>query len=237
MKQQFLLLSSILLSFLFSSCIFSPSITGNGNVTEQKRSIDDFDELKVSRGMNVYITYGEETKLVVRADENLHKVIETEVLGDVLTISAEANIKRAKEKKVFVTTPNLKLLKGSSGSNIFSENQFVTKELLVSASSGSNIKLDIKADKVSVSASSGSNMKLKGVANSLEAKASSGSNIRADDLKAKDCDAKVSSGANIWVTATEKINGKASSGGNVFYYGDPSQTEINRSSGGNVLKQ
>lgn len=237
MKQQFVLLSTILVSFFFSSCIFSPSITGNGKVTEQRRNIKDFEEIRVSRGMNVYISYGEETKLTVKADENLHKVIQTEVNGNILRISSEAGIKKAKEKKVFVTTPNIKAIKGSSGSNIFSENRLVSDQIEVSTSSGSNIKLELETDGVIVSASSGSNIKLKGKSNSVWAKASSGSNIRADELHSKDCEAKVSSGANIWVSASEHLNGKASSGGNVFYHGNPSHTEISRSSGGNVLKQ
>lgn len=234
--KQLVFLPITILSLLFTSCILSPSIKGNGDVVEQERNIDDFSELKVSRGMNVYITYGDDTKLMIRADGNLLKVIETEVIGDVLEISSEANIKKAKEKKVFVTTPNLDKLKAFAGSNVYSENTIETGNFIVSASAGSNIKLQLDAKQVEVSASAGSNINLKGKAKSITGKASSGSNIRANELNSSKADCKVSSGANFWVTATNQLMGKASSGGNIFYYGSPENTEIHKSSGGNVIK-
>ena len=236
MKQKFVILTSAIISLFFSSCIFSPSINGNGKVAQENRTTESFDEIKVSRGMNVYISLGNETKVVVRADENLLDVIETEVIGDVLKVSTDTNIRKAKEKKVFVTTPNLKLVEAFAGSNVFSENTLKMDDLEVSASAGSNIKLEINSGSTTASASAGSNVKLEGKSESLFAKASSGSNIKAGDLATLDCTAKVSSGANIWISAKNDFKGNASSGGNVFYSGNPSNTEINRSSGGNVIK-
>lgn len=236
MKQKIVILTSAIISLLFSSCIFSPSINGNGNVAQENRTTEAFDEIKVSRGMNVYISLGNETKVVVRADENLLDIIETEVIGNVLKVSTDANIRKAKEKKVFITTPNLKVVEAFAGSNVFSENTLETDELEVSASAGANIKLEINSGSTTTTASAGSNIKLEGKSESLYAKASSGSNIKAENLKTNKCTAKVSSGANIWVSAKNNFKGNASSGGNIFYYGNPSNTDINRSSGGNVIK-
>lgn len=237
MKHKIAILSSIILSLVFTSCIFSPSIKGNGNVVEQRRSVQSFDEIKVSRGMNVYISEGNTTRVVVKADENLLEIIETEVNDDVLKVTSSSNIRKAKMKKVFITVPNLEVIKASAGSNIYSETVLNFDDLDVSTSSGSNIALDINSDEVIASASSGSNLKLEGKANSLKAKASSGSNIKAGKLKTANSEAKVSSGANIWVSTQKSLKGNASSGGNVFYYGNPTNTEINHSSGGNVIKK
>lgn len=237
MKQKFLIFSTLILSLFFTACIFSPSIKGNGNVVQQTRSLHDFDAIKVSRGMNVYISQGNATRVIVKADENLLKVIETEVSNGVLKISCEANIRKAKSKKVYITTPNLEIIETSSGSNVFSETLLEFDELEVSASSGSNINLTLKSESTTASASSGSNIKLEGKTKSLNAKASSGSNIKAGNLKSANCKAKVSSGANIWMMANKSLSGNASSGGNVFYYGNPDNTDIHRSSGGNVIKK
>ena len=47
------------LTILLSSCWFlGPSVKGNGNVTEEVRQVANFDQIEVSRGMNVYITQG-----------------------------------------------------------------------------------------------------------------------------------------------------------------------------------
>ena len=237
MQQKILILSTLILSVLFTSCIFSPSIKGNGNVVKQTRSLHDFETIKVSRGMNVYISQGSTTRVIIEADENLLKVIETEVNDGVLKISCKANIKRAKSKKVFVSVPNLERISATAGSNIFSETLLDFKELDISASAGSNINLEIKTGSCSASASSGSNIKLNGKTKSINAKASSGSNIQSGKLKSANCKAKVSSGANIWVSANKSLSGDASSDGNIFYYGNPDDTDINLSSGGNVIKK
>lgn len=227
-----------LLSFplLLSSCIFSPTIKGNGNVVTQEREVDLFDEIKASRGINLYLTQGESTSLVIEADENLLEVIETEVAGDELIIRSTANVKNAKSYKVFVTAPEFEVIKGLAGCNIFSETELSANELELRASAGSNFNLEINAQTVDVSASAGSNMKLKGLAEDFYGKASSGSNIKAEDLKTKNAEAKVSSGANIWITANNRLEAGANSGGNIFYAGEPTDTEVHKSSGGNVIK-
>ncbi len=236
MTTKVLFFASIIFSLLFSSCIFSPTINGNGKVVRQERKLSDFDELEVSRGMNVYLTQGTHFAVTVEADENLLSVIETEVDGDVLKVSSNANIKKAKSKKVYITLPQLERLEAFAGSNIYSE-KFDINKLELSASAGSNLKLNTHAVQLELSASAGSNIKLEGRCEKFSAKVSSGSNIRANELSAKSSELKVSSGANIWISVEEELNASASSGGNIFYYGNPDNTEINRSSGGNVIKK
>lgn len=238
MKQKLSILTSfILILFIVSSCIFSgPSIKGNGNVKEETRSTGDFTEVKVSRGMNVYISNGETTKVVVKADENLIDAIETEVIGNALNVTVNKFIRNSTSLKVFVTAPYIEVIKATSGSNVFSEDSLKTGNLEIKSSAGSNVRLSLEAGDLNVSASAGSNIFLDGKAKSVIMKASSGSNIKAGDLQAENCDAKVSSGANIWIKVQNGLTAKASSGGNLFYSGEPNPLRMTKSSGGNVIK-
>jgi len=97
--------------------------------------------------------------------------------------------------------------------------------------------LEVNCEKIDVSTSAGSNIKLDGRAVTFKGKASSGSNLKAEGLTSKNCSVSVSSGANIWITATGNFNGHASSGGNIFYYGNPKSTDIEKSSGGNIIEK
>jgi hypothetical protein len=224
--------------FAFSSCVFmGPSIKGNGNVVEQTRKTGNFDKIDVSRGMNVYITQGETRKIVVKADENLLEAIETKIEGDVLVIRATQNIRNATSKKVFITVPDLEEIEASSGSNVFSETKLVFRDLKVSTSSGSNVTLEINSEKTEFSSSSGSNIKLQGITNSFKAKASSGANIKAEELTSENCEVKASSGSNIWITVKSDFSGDVSSGANIFVYGNPKNSNIEKSSGGNIINK
>lgn len=229
----FVLLS--LTSVMLSSCWFlGPSIRGNGNVTEEVRQLREFDEIEVSRGMNVYITYGSPAKVVVVADNNLHDVIVTDVDGDVLKVYADANIREAKEKKVMVTIDDLTVVETSSGANVFTQGPFTAKHTELKASSGSNITMEFNAEILEATCSSGSNIILSGTSRESELEASSGANLKAEGLKSEKCRMRASSGSNVYATVLNQLDAKASSGGTVVYYGNPASTNVETSSGGNI---
>ena len=161
--------------FVASSCIYiGNSVKGNGNVVEQTRKMSIFDEIKVSRGMNVYITQGDEMKVVVEADENLLNVIKTEVNNSTLKITTTENIRKSTSKKVLVTIPKIKGVSASAGSNVFSENKLESKFINISGSAGSNVKLTVVAEELKISSSAGSNIYLEGSARKFSGKASAG---------------------------------------------------------------
>jgi hypothetical protein len=227
-----------ILSIVFSSCWFlGPSVKGNGNVTEQVRQVDEFDEIKVSRGMNVYISQGSPAKVLVIADSNLHEVIKTDVDGGVLEIYVDENVRWAKEKKVMITVEKLSGVETTSGSNVWSQGQIKSDNLELKASSGANQTMDVDAKFLSAGCSSGANIKLSGLAREAELEASSGANLKGQDMKADRCKMRASSGANVSSAVIEKLDATASSGGNIVYWGEPTSTEIQQSSGGNIHKK
>jgi len=226
------------LSILLSSCWFlGPSVKGNGNVTEEVRQVDEFDQINVSRGMNVYVTQGSPAKVVVIADNNLHEVIETRVEGGVLKVYVNENIRWAKEKKVMVTVEKLTGVQTSSGSNAWSQNQIMSENLELKASSGANLTMDVNAKYLKADCSSGANIKLSGLAKNADLETSSGANLKGEELKADDCKMRASSGGNVSSTVHGRLEAKASSGGNIVYYGEPGTTDVNTSSGGNIHKK
>ncbi len=239
MKRSIQILAILFLSAIAcTSCVFmEPSIKGNGNVVEETRRVGDFDEIKVSRGMNVYITQSSSSKVVVKADENLLDIIETRVEGNTLNVTSKQNIRRATSKKVYISVSDLSKITATAGSNVFSESELQWKNLELKCTAGSNMKLEVKARELKVSTSSGSNIKLEGKADKFVGKATSGSNLKAGELTTEKCEVRVSSGANIWISAKDNLNAHASSGGNIFYSGRPETTDIEKSSGGNVIKR
>lgn len=235
MKKTAVILFVLLWGVVFTSCMLN-SEKGNGIVKEEVRDCSKFDAISVTRGMNVYVTQGPEARVVVKADENLLKYIETEVDDRTLKVTCTKGIRNAKSNKVFVTVPTLEMVKATAGSNFFTESPVKISTLEIRASAGSNIHFNMEDGEAEVSASAGSNVFLNGTTGRLKMKASSGSNIKAGDLQAGAVDADVSSGANIWIHAINELNAESSSGGNIFYSGNPNPVNIKKSSGGNVNK-
>ena len=210
-------------------------VEGNRNVVTKDRKInDDFTRVKVSSGIDLFIKQGNKNELTVEADENLHDIIITEVRGDMLRIYTEKSIWRAKARKVYLTVTDLEELKATSGSDVVSQGVLKVKDIEVSTSSGADMRIELNADMVTSSSSSGADLRLSGRANIHNTKASSGSSVRAYQLESKDVTARVSSGADISVYASESINARASSGGDIRYKGSPEKVSKKTSSGGGV---
>ncbi|WP_298518532.1 head GIN domain-containing protein [uncultured Kordia sp.] len=226
-----------ILSLLMTSCDFnfSSGIAGNRNVVTEERDVDQrFTIIKASEGLDVYITQSETASIEVEADENIIGLIATDINNGTLRIHTEKNIGRCKAKKVHVSVPNIEKIVGTSGSDVYGTNTIVTEDLEVKSNSGADVNLEVEAEYVTCSSSSGADIKISGTADSLEASASSGSDIHAKELTVKDCNASVSSGADITVYVTEKLTANSSSGGDISYYGNPESVTKNKSVAGGI---
>ncbi len=228
-------ISALLLLLITTTSCFYNGVKGNGNVMTQNRNIsNDFVRIKASRGLDVYITKSNKVSLVVEADENLHELIETDVVNGTLIITAKKNIGLAKAKKIHLSVENINEILVSSGAEIYSENTFFTDELRINASSGSEAKLTLNVNHLTCETSSGAGIYLNGKAINFNARSSSGSDIKAYDLETSNCIAKASSGSNIKVNVSDSFEGKASSGADINYKGNPKIIDQDKSSGGSI---
>jgi len=227
----------LLLLISTTSCFVDgfTGIKGNKNVVSEDRTIsNNFDEINVQQGIQLFITQDNTTEVKVEADENIIDLLITEVKDNRLKIYFEKNVYRAKARNVFLSTSAISKLKASSGASVKSENTFQLTSLDLDASSGSSIRIYVNADDITSETSSGASIKVYGKSNTFSGKASSGSSIDADELEAIDAYAKASSGANINVNVSGNLTAKASSGGDIDYEGSPTNINKDTSSGGSV---
>lgn len=220
-----LVIASII-GLLFTSCNMNFGVRGNGNVQTVERPINgSYDEIEVSRGLDVYLTQSDTESITVQADENLHDIIKTKIEGNVLKIYAEDNINFSEAQKVMVSFKMVSKISASSGSDVYSKNTINTESIRLVTESGSDMTLEINAQSIDCSASSGSDLNLSGTGTNLIANASSGSDIKAGDLKVETSRVKAESGADITVNTSKELHASASSGGDIKYRGNPEKIE------------
>ena len=219
-------------------------IAANGNSDKtETRQVSNFNGIKVSTGIDLYITMGSTEEVKIVADDDIIDKIITEVKGGKLHIYTKSssnwfNWNGANQtRKAYVTVKELESIDASSGSFVSSENTLKGEDLKVSASSGSDVAIDIYYKNVWVNTSSGSDAKLSGKVKTLSAEASSGSDIMAKNLESKICKVSVSSGSDATVNVADELYANASSGADIGYYGNPQVKDINESSGGDVSQK
>ena len=235
MKTMIKILSILLLLIFSNSCVIGGGVKGNGNVVKKKIEVaGDFSSIKVQQGINVFLTQADIVKINAEMDENILELLSIKVENNKLSISFKKNVGKVTKKDIYLSCPKLISIAVSSGAEVTSVNQFATVALDLSASSGSELDLNILAESVEIDASSGADVDLEGKSNTLKASASSGSDIEADKLICNTVVADASSGASIDVYASKSINAEASSGASIECEGNPEKVNIEKSSGGSV---
>ncbi len=226
-------------AFAFGSCNLNihTGENGNGNVVTEERTVsEDFNEVRGSAGLDVYLTQGDENKIMVEADENLLQYIETDIEDGKLHITTSENIGNSKSKKVYVTYKELIAVEASSGADVTGNSVIKSENLSLKSSSGADLKVEVFAKDLIAKSSSGADLEVSGKASSLRADASSGSELDAKELLVINCNAEASSGAGVTVNVKEKLETQVSSGGDINYYGNPISVNSNESHSGSVNK-
>lgn len=229
-------ISLFLITISFQSCVIATGKTGNGNVTQENRSVTEFSGIKSSAGITVLISQGNENEIIVETDENLQEYIKTQVENQVLKIYPSTSIRGSKVLKVHVTFKNLEHVTASSASTIRGLSEIKNQNFSVKSSSGATVDLEVLSENLDLESSSGSDIKISGQTINLNVQSSSGSTIKAGELQSLSCIAKASSGSNIIVNVKEEINASASSGADIRFSGNPT-ISTKESSGGNVKKR
>jgi hypothetical protein len=222
--------------------ISAQATTGDEN--SQKRSVKDFSAIKVSTGVQLYLSMDDRQEVRIEANDEIISDVVTEVKDHTLHIYVRKNNVfnlfnwgNRHTVKAYVSATELNRLVASSGAYIRSENTLKGNSLVLDMSSGGGMTLDMVYKDIKMDGSSGANAKLSGRAKTFKVSASSGSNINAGNLEAVNCEARASSGANISMVATGEISAHSSSGGSIRYTGNPGVKDINKSSGGTVSQR
>lgn len=214
------------------------SVRGNGNVIKKDRNVPAFDGVKVSTAIDVYLTQGDKNSVVVEADENLHEYIMIEVRGGVLTIFYDnVSIREVTMSRVHVTIKDITSLETTSAGDILGKTPLKCGDIEIGTSSAGDIKVDLIADNIEVDISSAGDVTLSGTANRLEADLSSAGELEASELRVKEAEVSVSSAGNANINVTERLEARASSAGDIRYYGDPKYVDAHASSAGSIRKR
>jgi len=219
------------------SCIdgqIHKTVYGDGNVVKKERTAGEFNGIRVSTGIDVFLKQTDNESIIVETDENLHEYIKTEIKDGILHVYADAEIRKAEQKRVYVTMKEVRSVSTSSAGDVIGETPVKTENLKLSASSAGDIKLETYAKEIEADLSSSGDMTLSGEADALEADLSSAGDLNAFNLTVKEVDISVSSAGDADIYVTERLTARASSAGDINYKGNPKYVDTHTSSAGGI---
>ncbi|MBB4807681.1 hypothetical protein HNP38_002987 [Chryseobacterium defluvii] len=224
----------------------------------ESRNVNEFSEIQVSTGVNVVFKQESPASVKVFADADKLQYVVTKVENGTLRIYVDSKgVKNLKFKNlsVNVSSPKMERLHMSSGASFTVINSIKEDNLMIDASSGSDIKgkfdisnslkvamnsgASIKADidsrELVFKGTSGSSTKFEGHTNEGMFDVSSGAVCNAENLKTNTSDVVSTSGSDVSLNVKTKLRATASSGGSIKYKGNPEiDSNISKVSGGSL---
>lgn len=216
---------------------FRKTVYGNKKVVKTERDIRGFQGVRVSSGIDVFLRQGDNEKVIVEADENLHEYILTEIRDGIIHVYTNTTIRDAEMKRVHITMPDISLISTTSAGDVIGETPVQAERLRLSATSAGDIKLELYADEVDLDISSSGDMTLNGEAGRLKANLSSAGDLNAFEFKVKEADVSVSSAGDAELNVSERLRARASSAGDISYRGDPRYVDAHSSSAGSIRRR
>ncbi len=208
----------------------------------QVRDAKGFHAIKVSGGIDLYLSAGEEAVAVSAKDEETARHIKTEVDNGVLKIWYDWKdgknfvIGNNKQLKAYVSYKTLDALSASGGSDIIVDGSIQSNNLSLDISGGSDFKGKVSVQNLNVDASGGSDVDISGSATNVRVDASGGSDFSGFGLVSDAASLEASGGCDIEITVNKELNADASGGSDIRYKGSASMQD-KKSSGASSVKK
>jgi hypothetical protein len=237
-KQKFYLLLLLLglTAGFFSGCDYAIGIEGDGNVVTENRKVSSFDQIDVSGAFTVVLKQGEGEEVIVEADQNLHEIINVEVVGGTLLIDSKQNIRRATKREVQVTFRKLERVEISGAVTLKNETVLELETLEVQGRGASTVDMQLAAGRLDCKFSGASTINFTGHSEHFSAELSGASDLNTFDLDAAHVHLVVKGAGDARVAASEYLNVSIFGAGSVIYQGDP-EIEKRISGAGSVKKR
>ncbi len=232
----FLLVSVLCLSGL-SGCQFSDArvVRGSGDITTISHTIGFFSNIELSGAYSVTLSQGKDAMLTIETDDNLHELIDINLVDETLTIvSDRENVLRPTRMDLFIVYPEISKISLKGAGKVSATDTLVTGKLFLEMSGAADIHLDVKTELLHTRIAGAGNISLRGKATNHQVELSGASNLRAEELICEVTHISLSGAGSASVYASERLEASLSGVGKITYYGDPKQKNINKSGLGSI---
>lgn len=221
---------------VFSVQSFAQTIINDKNA--EVRNVGSFSAIKVSGGIDVYLSQSDDYALAVSAsDEKYRDEIKTEVKNGILNISFNAGTFRFnsdRKLRAYVSFKTLESLEASGASDFIINGTYKGSSVKIKLSGACDIKGKINFDNLQLDLSGASTVKANGYVQNLNIDASGASDIKNYDLITDNCVAEISGASDVKITVNKSISAKASGASSLYYKGNPEKKDVNSSGASNI---
>ena len=213
-----------ILALLSFSCSLNMK-RGNGEIVDEEIEVSEFDKINVGGNYDVVLIKSNETKVVIKTDENLIRYINVEIHDHMLSINSVHNLKGTDGILIKVFYEGLNKIYSSGASKIDHEGPLKSDDLQINLSGAGAIALDLETSEIDVTLSGAGVINLSGETDRQETHISGAGGLMAKDLISKECNITLSGLGGAEVYVTEKLTATITGVGGIVFGGNPKLIE------------
>lgn len=200
-----------------------------------------FHAIKISGGMDLYLSQSSTESIAVSASEERFKAaIKTVVENGVLNIKYEGDkmwgVKNRK-LKVYLSFRDLDKLDASGATDVHVSGTITVPSLDMVLSGACDFKGSVKVDKLMMDLSGASDVKISGSATDLKIESSGASDVKGYELVSETCSAKASGASDINITVNKEMNAYASGASDIYFKGTGLIRDLKSSGASNISRK
>jgi Putative auto-transporter adhesin, head GIN domain len=208
-------------------------VKGTGPVKTESRDLSSFNAISVDCSGNVEIVASETFRVEITAQENILRLLKSEIKNNNLNLDFERNVYTSEDVKIKIFVPNLEEISLGGSANINANLPLNGDKLELTISGSGSITVgnaDFK--KVNCSVGGSGNIEVSGKTDIVEASISGSGGVNAQNLAAREGETSVSGSGSVSCNVEQKLDASISGSGEVKYKGSPTVESSISGSGG-----
>ena len=210
---------------------------GKGEIVEQQIELKSFEKIRLKGSSTVYLTKSDEQRVVIKGQQNLIDILNTEVKDDTWDIKFEKCVNNMKGFEVYVSLPTITEASiYGSGDIISKEGIFATGDIEFNILGSGDIKINANAKNVTSSIKGSGDIELKGTAVKHDIHIAGSGDVKALELVSKDVNVDIKGSGDVKVNCADNLDVSILGSGDVHYSGNPKNVNNNVKGSGDVKK-
>jgi hypothetical protein len=197
--------SLVLVFFLtINSAISAEIINGNGVVSTYTYEVPTFSKLMVDGNFDVVLTYGIQTSVTVKTDENLQKEVLIDTDGTTLFVRTKESVGNASAMTLYITVGNLRQIGFKDVLSVKTSEALWFTNLDLTLNTLGNTSIHLAAQKLNATIEGAGDLHLSGMVDELNVDNQGVGSLYTTDLRTKKMTIQSKSNRNIEIKALEE---------------------------------
>jgi hypothetical protein len=205
-------------------------IEGSGKIVTEKREVNNYSSIDLRMAGNVKISADNRFKLLVSADDNIIREINTFVRNGTLIISGNKNFRNA-TIDIIISLPSAEKISVNSSGEIMIGDPFPCKEINFNIGGSGNITAKVESEEIHSTIAGSGSLNLSGKAHLHRMEILGSGAINAYELNTSASHVKVNGSGSSFISVEDNLEVRTNGSGNVYYRGAPGIDSVMKGSG------